>query len=224
MSGILVVFSGLDGAGKSTQIQRLVEHLRSQGRSPVVYWTRGGYTPLFSAAKSALRGLSRGRAVPQAGPSQQRSQALARPGAQRLWLALAMLDLLWVYGVQVRWQRWRGRTVICDRYLGDTEIDFQLNFPQQRFQRSLLWRLLVRATPRPDASFLLLIPVGESVRRSQLKHEPFPTPPDLLAQRLRGYESLAGRSLWQVVLDGRQPVDELAAGIASAVHAAQESA
>lgn len=222
MSGILIVFSGLDGAGKSTQIQRLVERLRSQGQSPVIYWTRGGYTPLFSAVKAALRRLSRGRAVPQAGPSQQRSQALARPAVQRLWLALAMVDLLWIYGVQVRWQRWRGRVVLCDRYLGDSELDFRLNFPQQPFQRWLLWRLLAWATPQPDASFLLLIPVEESIRRSQMKHEPFPTPPDLLAQRLRGYETLAGRGLWQMVLDGRQPVDDLATGIALAVDAAQE--
>lgn len=224
MSGLLVVFSGLDGAGKSTQIDRLAAHLHGQGRPPVIYWTRGGYTPLFSAAKAALRRLSRGHAVPQAGPSVERDQAMARPGVQRLWLALAMLDLLWIYGVQVRWQRWRGRAVICDRYLGDTEIDFRLNFPQQRLDRWPLWRLLRRATPQPDASFLLLIPVDESLRRSRLKDEPFPAPPDLLARRLHWYEALAGQGTWRHVLDGRRPADVLAAGIAAVVGAAQERA
>lgn len=222
MSGILIVFSGLDGAGKSTQIERLAERLRREGHNPLVIWTRGGYTPLFSAVKAALRRLSRGRAVPPAGPSQQRKEAMARPGTRRLWLALAMLDLLWVYGVQVRSQRWRGHAVICDRYLADSELDFRLNFPQERFDRSLLWRLLVWATPRPDISFLLLIPVEESMRRAQLKHEPFPTPPDVLAERLRGYETLASRGLWRYVLDGGRPLDELADGIAAAVDAAQD--
>lgn len=222
MSGVLVVFSGLDGAGKSTQIERLTAHLHSQGHRPAIIWTRGGYTPLFSAAKTALRRLSRGRALPQAGPSQRRDQAMARPAVRRLWLVLATLDLLWIYGMQVRWQRWRGRAVICDRYLGDTEIDFRLNFPQERFDRFLLWRLLRWIAARPDASFLLVIPVEESVRRSRLKDEPFPTPPSLLAQRLTWYEALAGQGRWDYVLDGRRPARELAAGIAAVVAAVQE--
>lgn len=222
MTNLLVAFSGLDGAGKSTQIALLAAHLRSQGQDPVVIWTRGGYTPLFSALKKLLRRLSGERMVPQAGPSQQRSQTMAQPAILRLWLSLAMLDMMWVYGARVRTERWRGRPVICDRYLWDTEIDFRLNFPQARFDRWLIWRLLVRITPRPDAAFLLSIPVDVSVHRSRLKDEPFPTPPELLAWRTEIYDIAAQRDSL-LVLDGERPADQLASEILATLATVQRA-
>jgi thymidylate kinase len=210
--GKLVVFSGLDGAGKSTQIERLRARLREGGVEPVYVWSRGGYTPGFAALKGALRRLSRGRAVPPSGHSAQRAQALGRGRTRRLWLRLALLDLIWLYGVRVRWWRARGQTVICDRYLGDTLIDFTLNFPQENVAAWPLWRLLERVAPRPDAAFLMLIPVAESQRRAALKNEPFPDAPEVLEQRLRHYQAQAAAGHWQT-LDGLRSIDDLAAEI-----------
>jgi dTMP kinase len=218
MRGFLVTFSGLDGAGKSTQIERVLAEFRAQGLDPAYLWTRGGYTPVFSALKTLLRRTTRERMLPQAGPSEERSRALGRPAVRRAWLTLAILDLLWVFGLQVRWWQARGRPVICDRYLWDTWIDFCLNFPGEDVERWRLWQTLVRLTPRPDASFLITLPVDESVRRSHLKREPYPTPPEVLAKRLALYEQLAAGSKasawaqWRV-LDGLRPADDTAAGI-----------
>ena len=216
---MLIVFSGLDGAGKSTQIELLLDHMRQQGQQPVYLWVRGGYTPLFNGVKALLRRLSGGRAVPPSGHSQARTQALRQPWKRRLWLTLAILDLLLVYGWLVRWQQWRGRPVVCDRYVWDTLVDFRLNFPDEAVERWWLWRLFVRLTPAPDAAFLLLIPVAESVRRSQLKNEPFPDSPETLAARLAQYEALAEQGHWQV-LDGRSPIPHLQQQIVTAVHQA----
>jgi thymidylate kinase len=127
---------------------------------------------------------------------------------RRLWLSLALLDLLWVYGGQIRWHRYRGRPVLCDRYLWDTAIDFRLNFPQEKLDHYWLWRLLERISPQPDASFLMLISVEDSVRRSEMKGEPFPDPPESLRQRLACYQDLSPRFPFHV-LDGSQPVTTL---------------
>ena len=127
---------------------------------------------------------------------------------RRLWLSLALLDLLWVYGVQIRWHRYRGRLVLCDRYLWDTAIDFRLNFPQEKLDHYWLWRLLERISPQPDAAFLMLLSVEESVRRSEMKGEPFPDPPDVLRQRLAYYQDLIPRVPFHV-LDGSQPITTL---------------
>jgi dTMP kinase len=215
MRSLLVTFSGLDGAGKSTQIERVLAELRAQGLNPVYLWTRGGYTPVFSALKTLMRRATRGRMLPQAGPSEERSRALGRPAVRRAWLTLAILDLLWVFGLQVRWWQARGRPVVCDRYLWDTWIDFCLSFPGEDVERWRLWQTLVRLTPRPDAAFLIVLPVDESVRRLQLKREPYPTPPEVLVKRLARYEQLAagskasGWAQW-LVLDGLRPADEQA--------------
>ena len=213
---MLTVFSGLDGAGKSTQIDILIESLQKQGGHPIYLWTRGGYTPLFGLAKTFIRWLSRGRVVPASGHSSTRTQAFSNPWKRRLWLTLAILDLIFVYGLQVRWQRWRQRSVICDRYIWDTLVDFRLNFPQEQIESWVLWRLLDAVTPQPDTAFLLLIPVTESVRRSQLKNEPFPDSAETLAKRLAQYETLAKNGYW-LKLDGRSSISELATTINNTV-------
>ena len=215
-TGTLIVFSGLDGAGKSTQIRLLMERLESEGRAPVCLWTRGGYTSGFNALKSALRRLSRGRAVPESGRTPQRERAFEKSATRRAWLALALLDLLRVYAVQVRLRLWRGQTIICDRYLWDTLVDFRLNFPRESVERSLLWRALGRLTPSPDAAFLMLVPVEESIRRSDLKGEPFRDSVETLGRRLAQYESLAREGGWHT-LDGRRAVHDLASEILSEI-------
>jgi dTMP kinase len=212
--GVLIVFSGLDGAGKSTQIELLLERLRQNGQRPHYLWTRGGYTPLFERLKVLLRKLP-GRVVPPSGYTPQRAQAFGKGWVRRLWLSAALLDLLWVYAVKVRWWRWRGQIVVCDRYLWDTLIDFRMNFPQEHIERSLLWRCLARLAPKPDAAFLLLVPVEESVRRSDVKGEPFRDTFEVLAQRLAHYQALADETGAWHVLDGQRPIDELTAEIAA---------
>lgn len=211
-SGKLIVFSGLDGAGKSTQIDLLMEDLQARGQQPIYLWTRGGYTPTFNALKALLRRLSRGRAVPPSGHNPQRTEALAEVKTRRLWLWIALLDLMWVYGAQVRWWLWCDKSVVCDRYLWDTLVDFRLNFPQEAVEQWWLWRLLVRVTPKPDAAFLLMVPVEESIRRSDTKREPFRDSPAVLAQRLTHYQALAEGGHW-LVLDGRHSVHDLASQV-----------
>jgi thymidylate kinase len=202
--GSLITFSGLDGAGKSTQIALLTDYLLKSGRKPVYIWTRGGYTSVLQGLKTLSRRFLH-KKLPPSGNSPQRSQAFSKWWVRRLWLSLALLDLLRVYGVQIRWHRYRGRLVLCDRYLWDTAIDFRLNFPQEKLDHCWLWRLLTRISPQPDASFLMLLTVEESRRRSEIKGEPFPDSPDSLRQRLACYQDLIPRVPFHV-LDGSQPI------------------
>ncbi|HKG21347.1 MAG TPA: hypothetical protein VKC34_05565, partial [Blastocatellia bacterium] len=108
------------------------------------------------------------------------------------------------------------RTIICDRYLWDTLVDFRLNFPEEPVERSLLWKALDKLSPRPDAAFLMLVPVAESVRRSDVKGEPFRDSAEVLGMRLSQYEALAKDGLWHT-LDGRRAVHDLSAEILSEV-------
>ncbi len=206
--GKILTFSGLDGAGKSTQIALLKKRMSTNGEALVYLWTRGGYTSLFGQAKRLLR-LVLGKKIPPSGPNPHRTQALQKTWIRRLWLTAALLDLLRVYGVQVRWWRWRGRTVLCDRYLADAYIDFRLHWPQEDIEQWRLWRLLRRLTPRPDVSFLFLIPVSESVRRSEIKGEPFPDLPETLCSRLQLYQALLLQGNWRV-MDGLRSIPTLA--------------
>lgn len=212
MRKLLIAFSGLDCAGKSTQIDLLRKHITALGLKQVYLWIRGGYTPGFNAAKNLLRRASGNKIVPKPGPSQKRAQAFQKKGVRRWWLRFALLDLMWLLGVQARWWRWRGHVVICDRYLLDTLIDFRLNFPQEKVEDWWSWRLLCKIAPQPDVGFMLLIPVEESLKRSRQKNEPFPDPPDVLATRLQQYKKISEQGNWRM-LDGQLPVETLSSRI-----------
>ena len=201
--GKLIAFSGIDGAGKSTQIQLLLDDLRKRGKRPVYLWTRGGYTGPFNALKTLVRRII-GRKLPPSGRNDERAKAFKKKWARNLWLILAILDLMLVYGIYVRVNRTFGRVVIADRYLWDTWIDFRLNFSDVDIEQWVLWKILVWISPKPDAAFLLLVPVEESLRRSKLKNEPFPDSEDVLQRRLILYRELSHRLH---ILDGLKPVD-----------------
>jgi thymidylate kinase len=210
---MLIVFSGVDGAGKSTQIQLTERELAARGLSPVRFWARGGYTPGFALLKALLRRI-RPQAMPKAGASVERTKKLQSPMIRRVWLMIAMGDLLLCYAVWLRFMMWNGRAVLCDRYIEDTYLDFQRNFPSDRFAEWPLWKLLLAAVPRPDVRFLLLVPPEESARRSRLKNEPFPDSPETLNWRHVRYVEIARSGGW-VVLDCLRPLDEIQAVIHS---------
>lgn len=201
--GQIISFSGIDGAGKSTQIDLLFQSLRERGKKPVCLWARGGYTGPFNFLKTCLRRFL-GRKIIPTGRTEERARAFKKPWVRNLWLSIAILDLMLVYGIYVRISRTFGRVVIADRYLWDTWIDFRLNFPGVDIDRWILWKMLVRISPKPDMAFLLLIPAEECLRRSKLKNEPFPDSEDVLRRRLIFYRGLSHQLH---ILDGLKPVD-----------------
>lgn len=211
-----IVFSGIDNAGKSTQIEILIKHLKGVEVKPIYLWSRGGYVGPFNFVKTVLRRILGKKIIP-GGRTEQRARALARPGIRRLWLMLAIIDLLFVYGIYIRFLKIAGRTVVADRYLADTWIDFKLNFPTVPFDQWCSWRLLEKISPRPDRLFLLWLPVDESVRRGRLKKEPFPDSPDVLQKRLMFYETFAAKNGWMTI-DCRLPIDTIAQKISQSLN------
>ena len=179
-------FSGLDGAGKSTQIGLLVDWFEKHGKRVNCLWARGGYTPGFELLKRLLRILL-GKGLPAPGNSISRKKKLAQSWVAKLWLTIAILDLIFFWGVYLRLQRMKGYVIICDRYLDDTRLDFQQNFPHVKFENMFLWNLMNRLVPEPDMSILLWVSVKKSVERSLFKDEPFPDDSQILAWRLSSY-------------------------------------
>jgi thymidylate kinase len=196
--GRLVTFSGLDGCGKSTQISLLQQSVAARGEHVHVVWSRGGYTAGVLILKSLLRRVL-GRRAPGAGPSEARSRTLGRPTVARAWLAIAMLDLIRLYGVELRGRRALGQTVICDRYLWDTLADFEVNFPRQDVASQWLWKLLVRVAVTPDAAFYLDIDPALSDQRAVEKNDPFPEPIEARVRRAHCYQRLVTPSRFVVI-------------------------
>lgn len=208
-----IIFSGLDGAGKSTQIKELQKWLLNSGLKSSVFWARGGYTPLFLALKRLIR-FSLKSQTTNPGHFAHRERVFGNPFLVRLWMQIAILDLILFWCVYLRFNKLFCRVLICDRYIDDTRLDFKRNFPAVAFEKMWFWRLLEVSLPVPDAAFLLLVPVEESLRRSRGKGDLFADDQKTLNWRLDAYldNSLFPPNRY-VRLDGRRTVSELTAEI-----------
>jgi thymidylate kinase len=146
--------------------------------------------------------------IPSAGPSPERTELLSNRAVGNTWLTIALLDLALFYGLYARWLSLFGSIVICDRYIEDTEIDFQINFPKLFDNSSKLWKLLTFVTPSIDCSFLLYVPVDLTLSRSEEKNEPFPDSAEILDFRLLQYmnECRFPRSQY-IKIDGMQDIE-----------------
>ena len=204
---MIIVFSGVDGSGKTTQIELLKKKLSKEGFHFYYLWSRGGYTKGFELIKKAVRFIF-GRKLIPSGNSLKRDKVMSNTLVARLWLMIAMIDLLYLYVLKIRFKSLMGNVVLCDRYLGDTFIDFSINFPRVNFEKMLLWRLLLLAHPKPDLGFVFVLPVQKSMIRSKLKNEPFPDSKETLAKRLKIYleSNLFDDGVW-VKIDGIESID-----------------
>lgn len=201
-----VVFSGLDGAGKSTQINLLKNYLTTKGEKSVVIWSRGGYTPGMIWLKEKLR-KGNTKTLPPTGKSKERDRAFQNNKVRKVWLLLSILDLFWVYGIRARVLGLRGYSIIFDRYAEDTLIDFELNFPQENVGNWFSWSMLRKLIPNPEKHFILVISIEESQRRSILKNEPFPDSKETLSKRLDTYTKLSENFEQYVQINCLDPVD-----------------
>ena len=182
----LIVFSGLDGAGKSTQIEFIKSIFLTKNKKCFTFWSRGGYTPNFQNIKNVIRFIFN-KQLPKPGPNKQRTNAFSNPFIRRMWLTLAILDLIYYYAFYLRFIKFANYNVICDRYIVDTKIDFILNYPNDNFQNWFVWKLLIKLALEPDYHFILVISTLTSKKRSLEKNEPFPDSSNTLDIRLNKY-------------------------------------
>jgi len=205
----MIVFSGLDGAGKSTQINLLKAVYTKKGITSLIFWSRGGYSPgmillksLFIKKKRKLEECDNPAIINQ---KKKFSNTLIR----KTWLFLSILDLIYFYGVYIRIKELFGVKVICDRYIFDTSIDFKLNFPQEKVDKWLIWKLLKIVALKPQKHFVITISIEESTKRSKLKNEPFPDSIEVLRKRLNQYLKFISNNSSAVQVDGSKSIDSV---------------
>ena len=149
---IVVSFSGIDGAGKSTQIEMLHNSLLQSGLTVLrlAFWDHVVFLPQFRAGVShkVLRG-ELGVGAP--GRPVRRNDKNAR----KWYLTLArspfyLLDVLSLRRVVAKVRKSSADVVIFDRYIYDQLANVSSNLAGRLYAR-----LLLALAPRPDIAYLL---------------------------------------------------------------------
>ena len=204
----MIIFSGLDGAGKTTQIELLKKNFDQNRIKNEIIWSRGGYTKGMELIKKILRS-THNNSIPKPGRSEEREEKFNKVYIRKIWLFLSILDLILLYCIYFRIKALLGTTIIADRYLLDTAIDFKLNFSDEKVEEWPLWRFINWCAPKPDKHFIALIPVSESLKRSKQKEEPFPDTEEVLIYRKKSYENYLQHNRNAVQIDGLKGINEI---------------
>ena len=87
--------------------------------------------------------------------------------------------------------------------------DFNLAFPDEKINEWLLWKILKLLSLSPDYYFILIINPNESIKRSQLKNEPFPDDFDVLTKRLKCYKKFAIQNVNYKLINCEKSINEI---------------
>jgi len=207
----LVVLSGLDGSGKSTQTALLAERLGAEGIPAAVVWNR--WKPMLSAgpirlARKYLRARARVRGGDYRGFTDAKRRSMRSGWKRGIWQMMVWSEYAAQVHARILPRRRRGLAVLCDRYVYDTLVDVAINFslPANRVAE-LMDHPLLGLFPKPGlVLFIDIDPETGASRKSD------GTPAAYLADR-RGYYAEMARILRVPLIDGGGSVESVARAV-----------
>jgi dTMP kinase len=209
--GFFLTFEGLDGSGKSTQLQRLAFATRARGL-PVCEMRQPGGTPLGDRLRTLLLETQSGSVV-----------------APRAELALMFADRAQAIAEMVEPALAEGKLLLCDRWTDSTEA-YQGGGRGLGGETVLRLHAEICGGLQPDLTILLLPPLRvalERARRRNARHlgrtgheeSRFESEGDAFFEKTHAqYQAIAAREpVRVVVIDADEPIEAIHARIVRVV-------
>ena len=189
----MISFSGIDGAGKSTQIDMLKKYYNETGKKYTTIWGRGGWTPGLELIKNMVR---TDKKMDSKGREQYRLNVHKSTKKRKILLIGAILDLYLYFAVYYRYLSLFKREVICDRYIWDTYADWKVTYSEFNFEEWWIWKLLILIIPYPSKSFLFIISEKESIIRCSTKIDDTYESEEVKQRKIEIYTELINKNKW----------------------------
>ena len=193
-TGIFITFEGGEGAGKTTQIERLSSRLRAAGKVVLSLREPGG-TPLSEAIRDLIK-------APKAAPFSPKAELLLFIAARAELVASVITPALEA-----------GKIVLCDRFLDSTIVYQSI---ARGLDRSLIDSLnqFVVGKYRPNLTFFFDLAAQEGLARARKRGEivdSLEAEPLSFHEKVReGYQQLTQEepNRW-VTIDATAPVNTI---------------
>lgn len=202
--GYFITFEGLDGSGKTTQLRRLAEWLRSRGHK-LVTLRQPGSTALGDRLRAVLL--------------DSRSEIALGPLSPMAETALMFADRAQAIAEVIEPALAEGAVILCDRFTDSTEA-YQGGGRGLGSQRILELHRAICNNLQPDLTILLLPPLTISLGRARKRNQRsrqkdgtdenrFEREPDEFYARIhRAYKAIALREPGRVVIFGEDEPDD----------------
>lgn len=211
---MIVSFSGIDGAGKTTQIENLISYCQAHGITYSRKWSKARGTPGIMLIKRLVRKDS---GMSDAEKLEYRGKVYQSGWKRKLLLQLSLLDLCWYWGVYLRAISHRYQILILDRYIWDTYVEVSSEFKIDNLSKRILWKIIKCVYVKPKVSILLNIPAEESLRRDLLKGEITTDELGLKKEKIALYDELRNKHAWNTEIDAMQSVNDTFRNVLDAV-------
>jgi len=163
----LVCFIGMDGSGKTTQAQALVESFNEKGvKSKYVHNRFQAFlTQPFITIGKELFFRKKGKFEDYDEFVVTRGKVLQNRLLYRAYQNLLLLDYSLRSVFRVTIPLMFGKNIICDRYIFDTIVDLAVDLEYSDSKIELMLNRLSRLFPKPDMIFLMDVPAEMAYER-----------------------------------------------------------
>jgi dTMP kinase len=204
----LIVLTGIDGSGKTTQAHLLVDSLSHYGINVSYVWGRWEpffLRPLIKRWRNRTAGIKKRKETDINAIKERKKAILNNTFLRWLWLMSFFID----YGLQiflkVRIRLFKGKLIVSDRIFYDSVIDQAINLGKRKDRllnglESFWFKIIF---PEPSLVIYIDCPGDIAYKRKN-------DAPDIeyLEDRRRLYLQLADRYDW-TTLDGTLGIDEI---------------
>lgn len=162
-----VCIIGTDGSGKTTQCKRLCEKLQKEGHEAQYSWCKFESKFLYYLVQAIKKILSnKGNDMQEYDSRKKKKDSILSYQVIRIpFLSYILIHYYTQVIRDIYWPLWRGRTVVCDRYVYDTIVDIAVDFDYSDRSANRLLDMYLQFIPKPDVLLYLKVPPEVSLKR-----------------------------------------------------------